>query len=88
MVTDFFGSNADPVISRVSTDTMRGLNSLLNFMGKVLPDVDQFRVTEEIERGVTIPNAHLVDPMRVLLFFGGPMLVAAYLFLRKKEVAP
>jgi hypothetical protein len=88
MVTDFFGTSADPVISRVSTDTLGVLNKLLAFMAKVLPDVDQFRVTEEIERGVTIPRAHLVDPLRVLLFFGGPMLVAAYLFLRKKEVAP
>jgi ABC-type transport system involved in multi-copper enzyme maturation permease subunit len=88
MATDFFGANAGGVQTRVFTDTLGALNKLLNFVAKVLPDLDQFRVTEDIERGVTIPLKSLTDPLGVLLAFGLPTLILAYVFLRRKEVAP
>jgi hypothetical protein len=55
---------------------------------KVLPDLDQFRVTEEIEHGVSIPMKSLIDPLGVILMFGVPLLILAYILLRRKEVAP
>jgi hypothetical protein len=88
MATDFFGANSGVVQTRVFTDTVGALNKLLTFTAKVLPDLDQFRVTEDIERGVTIPFKTLVDPLGVLLTFGVPILILAYVFLRRKEVAP
>jgi hypothetical protein len=88
MATDFFGPSANAVGTRVFTDTVGALNKVLNLTAKVLPDVDQFRVTEDIERGVTITPRALLDPLLVILTFGLPMLILAYVFLRKKEVAP
>ncbi len=88
IISDMLGSKADPVASRVLTDTMEQLNKLLTLAGKVLPDLDQFRVTEDIERGVTIPWHNLFDPLLVLLTFGTLLLILAYIFLRQKEVAP
>jgi hypothetical protein len=88
MMTDFFPSNANPVQARVFTDTLGVLNKLLTYTAKVLPDLDQFRVTEDIERGVTIPRQSLSDPLLVLLAFGIPLMIFAYVLLRRKEVAP
>jgi hypothetical protein len=88
MATDFFGSNAGATQTRVFTDTLGALNKLLAFTAKVLPDLDKFRVTEDIERGVTIPIKSLVDPLTVILTFALPVLILAYVFLRRKEVAP
>jgi len=88
MATDFFGSNASPVQARVFTDTLGALNKVLTVTSKVLPDVDKFKVTEEIERGVSISSRTMYDAVGVILMFGVPMLILAYLFLRRKEVAP
>ncbi len=84
MVTDIFGANASPVGARVFTDTVSALNKLLAITAKVLPDLDQFRVTEDIERGVSISGRSLMDPLMVLLTFGTLLLILAYLLLRKK----
>ncbi|MDB5321320.1 MAG: family transporter protein [Phycisphaerales bacterium] len=86
MATDLGFVN--PVSSRVFTDTLGALNKLLTITAKVLPDLDQFRVTEDIERGVSISTRSLIDPLMVLLTFGTLLLILAYLLLRKKEVAP
>ena len=88
MVTDIFGANANPVSARVFTDTVGALNKLLTITAKVLPDLDQFRVTEDIERGISISGRSLIDAGMVLLTFGTVLLIFAYLLLRKKEVAP
>jgi ABC-type transport system involved in multi-copper enzyme maturation permease subunit len=88
MVTDIFGANANPVSARVFTDTVGALNKLLTVTAKVLPDLDQFRVTEDIERGISISGRSLIDAVMVLLTFGTVLLIFAYLLLRKKEVAP
>lgn len=88
ILTDIFGVNSSPVTSRVLTDTMGALNHFLGIVGKVLPDLDQFRVTEDIERGVNISFQNLLDPLMVILTFGVLVLILAYVFLRQKEVAP
>jgi len=88
MVTDIFGANASPAGARVFTDTVSALNKLLVWTAKVLPDLDQFRVTEDIEHGVSISYRSLIDPAIVLLVFGLPMVMLAYVVLRRKEVAP
>jgi hypothetical protein len=88
MAIDFFGAKAGGAQTRVFTDTVGALNKLLTFTARLLPDLDQFRVTEDIERGVTIPLRSLVDPLTVILVFGVPVLILAYVFLRRKEVAP
>jgi hypothetical protein len=86
MATDLGFVN--PVGARVFTDTLGALNKLLTVTSKVLPDVDKFKVTEEIERGVSISARTMYDSVGVILMFGVPMLILAYLLLRRKEVAP
>ena len=54
----------------------------------MLPDISQFSAIEDIERGVTISPQRLLDPLKVLLAFGLPLTVLAYVILRRKEVAP
>jgi hypothetical protein len=86
MATDLGFVN--PVGARVFTDTLGALNKMLTLTSKVLPDVDKFKVTEEIERGVSISPRTMYDAVGVILMFGVPMLILAYLLLRRKEVAP
>jgi hypothetical protein len=88
MATDFFGANASPVQARVFTDTLGALNKLLNLTSKVLPDVDKFKVTEEIERGVSISARTMYDSVGVILMLVVQMWILSYLLLRRKEVAP
>jgi ABC-type transport system involved in multi-copper enzyme maturation permease subunit len=85
---EIFGRNANAVGTRVFTDTLGALNHLMSILTKVLPDVDQFRVTADIERGVTIPYQALLDPLVVIGAYGVPVLLLSYLLLRRKEVAP
>lgn len=88
MATDIFGPNANPITYKVFGDAMGTLNKLLAVTSKVLPDLDQFRVTEDIEKGVSISPRSIADPLIVLGTFGVPVMILGYLFLRKKEVAP
>jgi hypothetical protein len=87
ILTEFFPKSG-AVEARVFTETFGALTWLLRFVAGLLPDLDQFRVTEDVERGVTIPLRSLIDPLRVLATFGIPLLLLGYLFLRRKEVAP
>jgi ABC-type transport system involved in multi-copper enzyme maturation permease subunit len=88
IATELFGSGANNVGTRVFTDTVTALNKMLTILSKVLPNLDYFRVTADIERGVSIPLATVLDPLRVIGGYGVPILLLSYLFLRKKEVAP
>ena len=82
------GDKTDTVSAKLFTETLSGLNKGLQAMAKVLPDVDRFRVTEDIERGVSIPGRTLLDALWVIAAFGLPLLALSYLFLKNKEVAP
>lgn len=69
----------------------RGVEALTGGLQKivhVLPDISQFGVTEQIERGATISLAQVGSPTMIVLLFGLPLMTLAYVFLRNKEVAP
>ena len=53
-----------------------------------LPDISRFPVTEDIERGISMPPEKLAGAAWVLLGYGLPITVLAYVILRNKEVAP
>lgn len=78
----------DPAASLALSSTVEQLNKMLNTVSIVLPDISQFSATEDIERGVSIPASRLTDALTVLVGFGIPLSVLAYVFLKKKEVAP
>jgi hypothetical protein len=78
----------DPAASLALSSTVEQLNKMLNTVSIVLPDISQFSATEDIERGISIPAERLADALAVLLGFGIPLSVLAYVFLKKKEVAP
>jgi len=87
--TDITGGKSDnPVVTSIFTGTLDKLSKSLQGLARVLPDVYRFRVTEDIERGVSIPARTLLDALVVLGVFGVPMLALSYLILKKKEVAP
>jgi hypothetical protein len=78
----------DPTGARIVRTSVNALQSTLNVVAAFLPDISKFSVTEDIERGVSIPPAKLLEALGVLLFYGVPMTVLAYVILRNKEVAP
>jgi hypothetical protein len=53
-----------------------------------LPDISKFASTEQISQGVSVSPSVLLDSLEVLLMFGLPLGVAAYVILKHKEVAP
>lgn len=78
----------DPAASKVFGSTVEGLSTFLNVTSKVMPDISQFSATEDIERSVTIAPRVLLDSLKVIVAFGLPLTVLAYVFLKRKEVAP
>jgi hypothetical protein len=86
VATDFGFQN--PSTAKVVSNSVEALSKMLNTVSKVLPDISKFSATEQIERGVSIPWIVLGESLEVLLVFGLPMMVLAYVFLKNKEVAP
>ncbi|HWE03523.1 MAG TPA: hypothetical protein VG326_14050 [Tepidisphaeraceae bacterium] len=78
----------DPAAMTAVTYGVDNLSSMLTKVSKFLPDVTKFPVTEDIERGVSIPNSKVQDALGVLFCYGLPMVVFSYVILRRKEVAP
>lgn len=74
--------------ARVVSSTVNALNSFMQTVGSVLPDISRFSATEELERGVSVPFSRLADAGKVAFGFGIPLMVLAYIFLKNKEVAP
>ncbi len=85
-VTDF--GVRDPVQAQTLSSTIESLNKLLLVVSNVLPDITQFSATDDIERGVSISADRLTDALTVVIGFGLPLSVLAYVFLKHKEVAP
>jgi hypothetical protein len=86
IVNDFKFNDA-PVAKVVSTgvDTLtRGIH----YMSLVLPDTTTFDAISSIEQGVGISADEMRAPLGVMLGFGLPAVVLAYVVLRGKEVAP
>jgi len=84
---DFF-PGLEPAGMRTLSETVDLLARVLKFISAFLPDISRFAATEDIERGITIPGAKLLDAAAVLFGYGLPMTLLAYVFLKKKEVAP
>jgi ABC-type transport system involved in multi-copper enzyme maturation permease subunit len=84
--TEFFPTNATG--SKVVSNAVDTLANTLMSVAAVLPDLSSFGVTEQIERGVMIAPQQLLLPLLVVLIFGVPFAIVAYVFLRNKEVAP
>ncbi len=64
------------------------LNKTFKTVASVFPDISAFSATDDIDRGITIPVRTLFDGAWVLVGFGLPLTVAAYMILKHKEVAP
>jgi ABC-type transport system involved in multi-copper enzyme maturation permease subunit len=77
-----------PGVTSTAAQTVEALSRLLRIVSNVLPDIGKFAAVEDIERGVTISQQRLLDPLTVLATFGLPVMVLAYVILRNKEVAP
>jgi hypothetical protein len=84
---DLFGPQS-PAATKVVSSTVDNLSRLLNAVAKWLPDISQFAATEDLERGVTIAPRVVIASIKVILAFGLPLTVLAYVFLKNKEVAP
>jgi ABC-type transport system involved in multi-copper enzyme maturation permease subunit len=85
-VTDF--GVKDPAAMEVLSGSVEELNKALKAVATVLPDIEQFSATDDIERGVSIPLNTVGAGGWVLLTFGLPLTVLAFVFFKNKEVAP
>lgn len=74
--------------AKVVGSAVEGLTSLLQNVAKFLPDISSFSAMEDIERSVNMPGHVVWDAVKVILAFGVPLTVLAYVFLKRKEVAP
>jgi ABC-type transport system involved in multi-copper enzyme maturation permease subunit len=78
----------NPTAARFVRGGVGFLTDFLTFVAQFLPDVSKFPVTDDIERGVSIPPATIGQAGWVLLGYGVPITLGAYMILRNKEVAP
>lgn len=78
----------DPTTAKIVRSSVEFLDSLLVFVSAFLPDIASFAATEDIERGVSIPPAKILDATGVLFGYGVPLAVLTYVILKRKEVAP
>jgi ABC-type transport system involved in multi-copper enzyme maturation permease subunit len=84
---DFFASATGAQVQFVDISVER-LTTMINALASVLPDVAQFDATGELEKGQIVAISTMADGACVLVEFGAPLAVLAYLLLRIKEVAP
>ena len=78
----------DPSKAAAVVNSVNTLSSGLINLGKVLPDIDQFAAIDDIQKGSIISSQTLLDAGEVLLVFGLPLGVLAFLIIKNKEVAP
>lgn len=81
-------AQSDPVTGRVVRESVDALGNLLELVAKFLPDVSSFQATADIERGISVSGERLARAGWVLLGYGAPIVMLAYLILKRKEVAP
>ena len=86
-IVNEFRFNDAPVAEVVST-SVDALSRSMNLFSRVLPDMSRFEAIGDIEQGVSIPGEKLAQSLGVLVGFGLPAAVAAYLVMKRKEVAP
>lgn len=86
LVNDF--KFTDVALSSVVSTGVDSLSRVLNVFGHVLPDTTKFDAIDDIEQGVSVSGDRMAEALTVLLGFGIPSLVLAYLIMLGKEVAP
>jgi hypothetical protein len=86
VVTDF--GVKDPATMHVVSGGVEALNKVLKQVSAVLPDIDKFSATEDIDHGISIPAKTVGDAALVLTAFGLPFSILAYIRLKNMEVAP
>ena len=86
--SDFFDPAANPAKQKVVESTLENLISVVRRVGDVLPDLGAFGAGDSLQQGEAVPPALLLRALEVLVGFGLPLVIFAYVFLRNKEVAP
>jgi len=87
IVNDMFrGSTA--ATSRAVSESVDALVAALRIVSAVLPDISVFAAIDAPQRGVAISAQTMIEALGVAAFFGLPLLVLSYVFLKYKEVAP
>ncbi len=86
IATDLGLRRAD--VARTVSRSVDALTKLLNTISSILPNISQFSAIEDLEGSAAVPWSRITDSLKVLTMFGTPMTVLAYIFLRRKEVAP
>ena len=74
--------------AKVVRTTVETLSRVLGVVSAFLPDISNFQATADIERGISVPLKRFQGAGWVLLTYGVPMVLLAYLILKRKEVAP
>ncbi|QOV91815.1 ABC transporter permease [Humisphaera borealis] len=87
VVQDLFKTK-DATKTRAVTDSLEALSSVLRNVAPLLPDVNQFPLMEDLDRGVSIPIHKMTRALLELLVYGVPLLMLTYVVLKRKEVAP
>jgi ABC-type transport system involved in multi-copper enzyme maturation permease subunit len=77
-----------PAKGKVISSAVDNLSHMLNTVSKIMPDISQFSATEDIERGIMITSGILLESLKVIAAFAIPLTMLAYVFLKRKEVAP
>ena len=76
-------SKAEAVVASVNA-----LSNALVTVGNFLPDIDHFAAISSIERGAVVSSTDLIQALGVLASFALPAAAAAFIILKKREVAP
>ena len=74
--------------AKITRTTVDFLAKVLAVVSAFLPDISQFQATADIERGVSMPWGRIGSAGLVVLSYGLPVMLLAYLILKRKEVAP
>jgi hypothetical protein len=82
------GQTQDAVAARIERESINALTKALTVVSAFLPEISRFEATADIERGVSVPVSRFANAGWVLLGYGVPMVILAYLILKRKEVAP
>jgi hypothetical protein len=78
----------DAVEARILRTGRRHAGASLSLVAPFLPDISRFQATADNRAGISVPVSRFVQGGGVLLGYGLPVILLAYLILKRKEVAP
>jgi hypothetical protein len=82
------GQTQNATAARFERESINALTKALTVVSAFLPEISRFEATADIERGISVPASRFASAGLVLLGYGVPMVILAYLILKRKEVAP